>query len=221
MPHRKSNDRAELNADAAEETGPLRRCAVTRARLPKSELVRFALGPDGLVAADLSARLPGRGVWVQATRSAVEAAIKTGAFSRGFKTAAEASDRLADQVEALLVKRCQATIGLARKAGVAVSGFDQVSARLKRVRPGWLLEAADGAEDGRSKVYSLAKGLYGKANTAGALTAAELGMAFGRDRVIHGLLDKGAFSKRWSLDYLRLRGFRTAPEDDWFSGKDQ
>ena len=52
---------------AQDEDGSQRTCIVTRAKLPPDELLRFVLAPDGQVVPDLKRKLPGRGVWVQAT----------------------------------------------------------------------------------------------------------------------------------------------------------
>ena len=200
---------------------PVRQCVVTRALLPPATMVRFVLSPQGEVTPDLAVRLPGRGVWVSAERSVLGQAIRTKAFARGFKTVATIPDGLVDTVERLLVKRCQGLLGIAKKAGAVVLGFDQVRAELKRRPPGWLLEASDGAEDGRKKVYSLAKALYEAPRMACALSTDELSMAFGRERVIHALLGKGPFAKKWTVDYSRLTGFRKAPEEDWFPDRDR
>ena len=102
-----------------------------------------------------------------------------------------------------------------------VLGFDQVRDALQKKRPGLLLEAADGAEDGRSKVYFLAKALYSNVKMAGALSSEELGVAFGRERVIHGLVRKGPIAKATELAYQRLAGFRARPELDWFPDQDR
>ena len=108
---------------------------------------------------------------------------------------------------------------MAKRAGKVTLGFDQVRDSLRKSAPGILLEASDGAEDGRNKVYFLAKAIYELVSVSGGLTSSELGMAFGRTHVIHGLLHAGAFSKRWSQDYQRLAGFRHLPEAKWFSGR--
>ena len=47
--------------DAVEETGPLRRCIVTGDRLPREEMLRFVVGPDGRIVPDLAAAPSGRG----------------------------------------------------------------------------------------------------------------------------------------------------------------
>jgi predicted RNA-binding protein YlxR (DUF448 family) len=190
---------------------------VTRERLAQTALVRFVRAPNGVIMADVAGKLPGRGVWITANRATLDEAMKAGAFKRGLKTDVEVPGDLPEQVEALLFQRCLGLLGMAKKAGNIVLGYDQVRAALRKERPGWLLEASDGAQDGRGKVYFLAKALYEDVNVAGALTSVELGMAFGRERVIHGLVRKVPIAKSFAVAYRRLTGFREAPESDWFS----
>jgi len=184
-------------------------------------MLRFVASPDGLVVPDIANKLPGRGVWVTAERTAVEEAIRRGAFARGLKAGVRADPGLADQVEGLLLARCQGLLGMAKRSGAVILGFDQVRAALRKGRPAWLVEAADGSEDGRRKVYALANALYEDVRVAGALTSAELGMAFGRTRVVHGALQAGSLALAWSHAYARLTGFRPAPEDHWFPAGDR
>jgi uncharacterized protein len=221
-PHRKSDPRVTGTAgDTADGEGPVRQCAVTRERLAQTEMVRFVLSPDMVVTPDINSKLPGRGVWVKADRGSISLAASKGAFARGFKAQVKVPEGLVDQVEALLLQRCLSVLGMAKKAGGVILGYDQVKDALRKKTHGILLEASDGAEDGRNKVYFLAKALYSSVNVAGALTSAELGMAFGRDRVIHGLVRKGAIAKTWTLAYRRLTGFREAPELNWFKDQDR
>lgn len=223
MPTPKNEPAQRLKAHKDKDTGegPLRQCAVTRESLPQQDMIRFVRSPDGVALPDASAKLPGRGAWVTAKRDVVEQAISKGAFSRAFKTKTEAGPDTLSLIEQQLVHRCIGLLGMARKAGEAILGFDQVRDYLRKDAPGYLLEAADGSEDGRNKVHFLAKALYETPRVAGALTSAELGMAFGRPRVIHGLLQDGALSDSFDTAYRRLTGFRAAPERDWFSGRNR
>ena len=222
MPTRSQNETGDVNTLKGRRPGlTVRQCAVTRETLPPSEMVRYVLSPDGVVTPDLAASLPGRGVWVKAERACLEKAVRTNVFVRGFKAPARIADNLVNLVETLLVRRCQGILGIARKAGAVILGFDQVRAELQLRPPGWLLEASDGAEDGRNKVYFLAKALYETPRIAGALSASELGMALGRERVIHALLGKGPFANKWTVDYTRLTGFRKSLENDWFPDGDR
>lgn len=199
-------DDADDEADAVEETGPLRRCIVTGERLPRETMLRFVVGPDGRVVPDLAATLPGRGVWLTASRAVVEQALKKRAFARAARRPVEVDPALADRLEALLVRRCCEDIGLGRRAGVAVMGFEKVSTALRGGGVGLLMAAADGAADGRRKVAALAPDVA----IAAVLTAAELGQAFGRDHVVHASIGRGKLAERLRIDASRLAGFRVA-----------
>jgi len=189
-------------------TGPERRCIATGESGPTDRLVRFVLSPDGEVVPDLAGRLPGRGVWLTADRALVERAVRKRLFSRGFRAGARAPEDLADRLEGLLAQRLVELIGLARKAGQAVAGFAKVRERLKagqKGRPvGALVEAADGAADGKEKLARLA----GELPRIEVLTGRELGLAFGRDFAIHAALDRGGFADRAIAEALRLGGLR-------------
>jgi len=221
MPQTKNDP--EPRRVAARETrrtgGPVRQCAVSRERLPQARMVRIVRSPDGLAVPDVAGDLPGRGMWVQATREAVDAAIEKRVFGQAFKAATQPMEGLVDAIEAQLVQRCIGLIGMARRGGNAVTGFDQVRASLRKRPPGWVLEASDGAADGRNKVQFLAKALYGRVNLAGALSSAELGMAFGRPSVVHALLEDQPVANAFGLAYRRLTGFRAAPERTWFADR--
>lgn len=199
--------------------GSVRQCAVTRERLAPDALIRFVRGPDGTVIPDSFSKLPGRGAWIKADRATVETGLETGVFSRAFKANSQPIDGLVAEIERQLVQRCTGLLGMAKKSGVAVLGFDQVRDYIRKQEPGLLLEASDGAEDGRNKVHFLAKAIYEDVKVAGALSSAELGMAFGRQHVVHALLEQGSLSDAFSVAYQRLIGFRTPPESGWFSGR--
>lgn len=201
--------------------GRVRQCAVTRERLAPDALIRFVRSPDGTVVPDVFGKLPGRGAWVTADRAIIADSVENHVFSRAFKTQSRPIDDILQEVERQLLQRCIGLLGMAKKSGVAVLGFDQVRAYIRKQEPGWLLEASDGAEDGRNKVHFLAKAIYEDVKVAGALSSAELGVAFGREHVIHALLEQGSLSDAFSIAYRRLIGFRDAPETGWFSGRQE
>ncbi|MGA9014886.1 MAG: DUF448 domain-containing protein, partial [Acetobacteraceae bacterium] len=102
------------------ETGPLRRCIVTRERLPKEQLIRFVVGPDKTLVPDLTATLPGRGIWLSASGDVLETARAQGGLGRVFARAARGpvvvpSD-LSGVLEAALARRIGELLGLARRA---------------------------------------------------------------------------------------------------------
>ena len=215
-----SDQRLEAREDKR-AGGPVRQCAVTRERLAPDALIRFVRSPDGIVVPDVFGKLPGRGAWVTAERVIIADSIENHVFSRAFKAPSQPIDDLIQEVERQLLQRCIGLLGMAKKSGVVVLGFDQVRAYIRKQEPGWLLEASDGAEDGRNKVHFLAKAIYEDVKVAGALSSAELGVAFGRQHVIHALLEQGSLSDAFSIAYRRLIGFRDAPETGWCSGRQE
>jgi len=185
-------------------TEPERRCIATGEVQPKRGLIRFALGPDGQVAPDIAGKLPGRGVYVAAERSALETAVKKKLFSRGLKQPVEVPEGLVDQVETLLVRRVTDLVSMARKAGLAVTGYEKVKDWLAKGEAVILLQASDGSERGKSKLHKPG----GRGSFFDVLTAGELGLSFGRERVIHAALARGGLTERIREDAIRLSGVR-------------
>src|SRR5579875_358757 len=65
---------ADDREEDEEETGPLRRCIVSRERGERARMIRFVVGPNGEVVPDLAAKLPGRGIWLSARRDMLDTA---------------------------------------------------------------------------------------------------------------------------------------------------
>ena len=195
-----------------EREGPERRCIATGESGPTDRLIRFALSPGGEVVPDLAARLPGRGVWLTAERALAERAVKKRLFARAFRAPVKVDDDLPARLEALLTERMVALLGLARKAGQAVTGAEKVRARIQSGQAAVLLQARDGAPGGRAKLAALASAAGGgRIERVELLDAAELGLAFGREFAIHAALDAGGFAARLLGEARRLSGFRDAP----------
>jgi hypothetical protein len=186
-----------------------RRCIVTGEVMPDNRLVRFVLAPDGQVVPDAAAKLPGRGLWVSATREAVGQAVEKKLFARAAKAPANASADLADRAEKALVTRMLGDLGLARRSGALVLGFDNVLRALESPKPPKLLiDASDGAADGKRKLYNAAHARGVKPQLVTCLTSAELGLALGRENVIHAAVQPGGLAERLIFDAERLQGFR-------------
>ena len=187
-----------------------RRCIVSGEVLPESRLVRFVVGPDGEITPDVAAKLPGRGIWVGATTAALDTAIANNLFAKAAKAKVRVAPDLVARVEALLLARIKADLGMARRAGLLVLGFDSVLRALQSdAPPALLIEARDGAADGKRKLFGAchARGL--KIQTIECLTSAELSVAVGRENVIHAALKSGRLQERLSLDGGRLSSFRS------------
>lgn len=183
---------------------PERRCIATGEVQPKRGLIRFAVSPDGQIVPDILEKLPGRGIWVAAERDALETAVQKKLFARGAKQAVQVSDTLVDDVEALLAKRLIDGISMARKAGKAIAGYEKVKDWLGRDEARILFQATDGSERGKSKLHPPG----GRGSFFEVLNASELGLSFGRERVIHAALGFGGLTERIREDAIRLSGVR-------------
>ena len=192
-----------------------RRDIVSGEVMDEARLIRFVPGPDAVVVPDLARKLPGRGLWVAADRASVEAAVKKNLFARAAKAKVSAPATLADQVESLLRRRLLAGLGLARKAGEITSGFEKVSQAIASGKAAWLIEAADGAADGRRKLWAQARKQPRVPGLIGAFTAAELGLALGAENVIHTAFLAGRAADRWAHDVHRLSGFCPLLPPSW------
>ena len=82
--------------------GTMRTCALTRELKPVADMIRFVVGPTGEVIADVKRKLPGRGLWITATRAGLEQAVKRNVFSRGFKREVKVARDFAVEVDRLL-----------------------------------------------------------------------------------------------------------------------
>lgn len=185
------------------EDGPERKCIATGDTQPKHGLVRFVVGPDDTVYPDVLGKLPGRGMWVSADRAAIEKAASKGAFARSAKAKVKVPEGLADEVEKQLVRRVVDLISLARKSGDAVAGYEKVKDWLSKEVAQVLIQSSDGSGRGKSKLSTPHYGSY-----IGWLTTEELGLAFGRQTVIHGALASGGLTKRVVEEAQRLKGVR-------------
>jgi predicted RNA-binding protein YlxR (DUF448 family) len=192
-----------------------RRDIVSGEVMDESRLIRFVTGPDGAVAPDLARKLPGRGLWVAANRTAVESAARKNAFARAAKAKIQASADLADQVDELLRRRVLAGLGLARRAGHLTLGFEQVLAVIRAGKAAWIIEAADGAADGRRKLLYAAKGQPFPPRMLGAFTSNDLSLALGLGNVIHLAFLAGRGADSWTTDVQRLSGFRPLLPESW------
>lgn len=200
--------RTPADAGAAPEGGePTRRCLVTGRCAPRAELIRFVVGPDGAVVADLGEKLPGRGLWVAAERAAL-AAADARAFARANRGPVAVPGDLPAQVEAGLHRRLIGMLGMARRAGALVAGFEKTRAALKSGAVHLLIAARDGAADGRGKLRALAPG---RAEMA-VLTAAEIGAAIGRDEAVHAAVTEPRIAAAIAREALRLARVAGLPE---------
>lgn len=192
-----------------EMTGPARTCIVTRTVLDKSQMIRFVAGPAGDIVPDLKADLPGRGYWVTADRKTLEEAVRKHIFSKVTKGTAKAAAGLPEQVAHLLERQLLDQLGLAKKSGHLVAGFDKVEIALRAGKVKLLLEASDGAAEGRGKLARLA----GPGVEIWApLPSEALAPALGRLHAVHVAVKPGGMADRLSVTLRRHAGFMPAAD---------
>jgi predicted RNA-binding protein YlxR (DUF448 family) len=203
-----------IDPSSREETGrrgaPLtRRCIVSNQCKPVAEMVRFVVGPDNTVVPDITGRLPGRGIWLSADRNSIKTACARSLFNRAARRSVHIDAAVAEQVEGLLARQCIDLLGLARRAGQAVSGYEKTRGWLRNRTAALLLAARDGAVDGREKLRRIARDLP----IVAVLDASELGIVFDRERAVHVAVAAGGLAEKLERTAKRLSGFRPMPEN--------
>jgi predicted RNA-binding protein YlxR (DUF448 family) len=211
------------NGPRTERSAPLRLCAVSRKVKPVGELIRFVVSPHGEVVPDIKRKLPGRGLWLSASRQVVAEAVRRHQFARGFKRDVRVAPTLAADTEHLLARSVVEALAVAAKAGRVVCGFAKVEALLRaghgHSRLAALIHASDGAPDGIRKLDALVRQNEGnKKETTefpiiAVLTSAELDLALSRANVIHAALLAGPASKTFLSRSLILVRYRLADND--------
>ena len=218
-----SEDRGKASGRRKGGRNRVRTCLVSREARPEAELIRFVRGPNGVIVADIRARLPGRGVWVSASRAAVDRAVRQAQFARALKAKVDVPADLADQTGRLLFDSALGRLGLARKAGQLAVGFTKVSDAIRGGEASMVLIASDAAADGRRKIAALMR----QARTGGAgglpgnglrlvncWSAEELSLAIGRPNVIHAAVLRGAAGQSLEQAVMRFLAFEEQTGED-------
>ena len=209
----------ELDNGPRTKSATMRMCAVSREVKPVDELIRFVLSPQGEVVPDLKRKLPGRGLWITASRARVAEAVRRNQFGRGFRRDVRAAQTLASDTEKLLVRSAIEALAMAAKAGQVVSGFAKVEEALAGGQAKALIHASDGAADGIRKLDAIVRQRAGNHGESApfpvvtALTSAELDLALGRANVIHAALLAGPAGKTFLSRSQTLVRYRMADDD--------
>lgn len=185
-------------APALAQDSQLRRCLATGAMLPKSDLLRFVIGPDQVLFVDLANNLPGRGLWVTPTAEAVTLAAKKNLFAKAAKTSVKVVPNLAADVAKLMRKRCLDMLGMAKRSGIAVLGQGQVEGELKAGKLPVLFLADDAGSD--LSAFRATKDAY----RCTRFTRHELGAALGQEVLVYVGLKPHQLTKKLQTELERL-----------------
>jgi predicted RNA-binding protein YlxR (DUF448 family) len=193
--------------------GAERFCAATGAVTPVADMIRFVVSPDGTVVPDLKRKLPGRGLWITATRPALSSAVARKAFARGFRRDVRIAPDFVESTERLIERSALDALAMARKAGKVASGFAKVEAAIAQERVAGIVHAAEAAPDGVRKLSAALR--QRTAREAGNIaiidtfTSVQLDLALGRPNVVHAALLAGPESTTFLSRVARLERFRT------------
>ena len=204
------------------ETGPLRRCIVTRERLPKERMIRFVVGPDRQSVPDLAARLPGRGIWLSASADVLDLGHaheddwkEGGRKEGGPKEAGRQTPKQGSGSQRLTGQR-HLVRAFARAARGPVTVPPDLSVLLQTAlvrRIGECLglarragqAVADGSEAERTRFLS---GFGPDLTIIDPLPGDVLGRVFGRDYVVHVAIASGKLAESLVHEAGRLAGLR-------------
>jgi hypothetical protein len=214
-PEGQTNDTLVDADDEEPETGPLRRCVVTRDRLPQEQMFRFVVNPDRVLVPDLAGKLPGRGIWLSAsgdviegrdgTRPGMKARELVRAIARAARGQVQVPPDLRVVLETALVRRIGDFLGLARRAGQAIAGFEKARDWMRSHPTGLVLQAADGSEAERARFRSAVPDTV---PVLTPLTGADLGRVFGHENVVHVAIAPGRLAASIAMETGRLAGLR-------------
>jgi len=164
-------------------------------------MLRFVVGPDQTIVFDAAATLPGRGMWLSAKPDVLGLALKRGVFARAAKQQVKIPARLPELIETGLVRRITELLGLARRSGNAISGFEKAREWLAAGRVGLVVQAADGSAEERARF------LGGRdVPVVAVLSGAALGRIFGRDNAVHVVIAGGKLARMIEVEAARLAG---------------
>ena len=168
--------------------GVERLCVATRAVRLVEDMLRLVAAPDGKVVPDVERKLPGRGVWITATRDAVERALRERAIQRAFRGDAEVDAELPALIGRLLERSALEGLSLANKSGQVVTGAGKVEAALNAGDVALLIHASDARPDGARKLDALARAAGERLPVLRAFRGEQLDLALGRPNVVHAAL---------------------------------
>jgi uncharacterized protein len=194
--------------------GTERFCAATGEVKPVDDMIRFVVGPDSAVVPDLKRKLPGRGIWITATRQALDAAVARKAFARGFKRDVQVAAEFVATTERAIERTALDALAMAHKAGKVAIGFAKAEVALARERVVGLIHAAEAAPDGTGKLAAALRRHADATEIAviKAFTSAQLDLAMGRSNVVHAALLAGPESDTFLARTARLDCFRAGPK---------
>lgn len=194
----------ESDMPKAKEDNGMEFCIVSGEDMPRTQMIRFVLGPDNTIFPDLTEKLPGDSFWVKADKEVLKKAIWRNSFTTAARRAVTVPKDLAEQIQIGLLKQSLETINLARKAGLLTQGFAKVEEVLKQHKAGLYIVASDAKENGREKLEKLAKNIP----VLTTWTSSQLSASLGVDNAVHIVLAPGGLTDKLLTIANKLKDFQ-------------
>lgn len=188
-------DRERTVTGEAGNHASLHRCLVTGRCLSPDAMLRFVVSPEGTIVPDFARRLPGRGLWLSAEGAIVRAALSKSLFDKAARQQVTVAPDLSEQLAKTARERFLAQLGLAKRAGALVCGYEAVRAAVAHHQVKLLIEAADGADQAQRRLRTAAGD---EVACIDCFQAAELGRALGRDIAVHLAVNEQRWADRLS-----------------------
>ena len=181
-------------------------CLSSGLKLDRTNLLKFVIAPDGSLILDLKDEFPGESFWVTSSRKILEASCKENLFSKASSKKIHIPENFLLQVETLLVKQFNSTIGFCKRSGLLVWGFEKVRTTLLRKKALLRIEALDGSDGEKLKLDSITI-----VPVLQSLYAHEMAATLGRKRLVHcALLKRDKKSVMGLASSLKEKSFRLA-----------
>ncbi|WP_370336244.1 DUF448 domain-containing protein [Parvularcula marina] len=198
-----------MSANKSRQTD--RRCVATGEAIPPgAPALRFVRDPQGVLTLDLSGKLPGRGAWLQAEAGFLERALKKGGFARSFKEGISLPDGMtpeayAAEIRTQLTRRTLNQLGLARRAGQCLTGFEVVKAAVPKLIA--YVTPSDAAPDGVGKILRTLEARGNAPHIELEPDSTALAEAIGSPGAVHLGLIPGKAAESALYEAIRLRHF--------------
>jgi ribosomal protein L7Ae-like RNA K-turn-binding protein len=118
---------------------------------------------------------------------------------------------LVERIVGMIDRQIVDLVGLARRSGSLVTGFEKVDVALRTGKAVLLIQANDAGADGRAK---LARHTHPGVEIWTPLSAEQLGRAIGRDHAVHVAVGPGGLATRLKTVLRRQQGL----SDDGVAG---
>lgn len=201
-----------LNKFSAKADSGFKTCFATKTVQSRDLMIRFVLGPDKMITPDVTGKLPGRGLWLLADPAVVQMAIDKKLFFKASKKSyARVPDDLMEQIRQALHRHVLSLLGLARKAGLAVCGFEKVKEALSAHQVLSVFEAVEASQNSKDKLYRP----QDEMPIARAFNAAELGHVFSAPEIMFAALLNGQMTEKIKPFIIKLNAFHA------YKGKDE